>query len=102
MDAPAAEQLTPRRSTGAPRCEDAGIGEDIFSLAAEIYPICRSITGDGVRQTPRHLGRHINLAIREVPRGTRVFDWTVPREWNIRDAFIKNAEGKRVVDFGQS
>jgi aminopeptidase-like protein len=102
MDALAAEQGMSRRSTGAPRCEETGVGEDIFSLAAELYPICRSITGDGVRQTLRHLSRHINLAVREVPSGTRVFDWTVPREWNIRDAFVKNAEGKRVVDFRHS
>ena len=90
------------RSTGASRGEETGVGEDIFSLAAELYPICRSITGDGVRQTLRHLSRHINLAVREVPSGTRVFDWTVPREWNIRDAFVKNAEGERVIDFRRS
>jgi aminopeptidase-like protein len=52
-----------------------------------------------VRETLSHLGRHVDLRIHEVPTGTQVFDWTVPREWNIRDAFIKNAEGKRVVDF---
>ena len=102
MDALAAEQLVSRRSAQAPGVEDTGVGEDIFSLAAELYPICRSITGDGVRQTLRHLSRHIKLEIREVPSGTRVFDWTVPREWNIRDAFVKNAEGKRVVDFRRS
>jgi aminopeptidase-like protein len=79
--------------------DDAGIGEEIHALAAEIYPICRSITGDGVRATLDHLARHIDLEVHEVPTGTQVFDWTIPREWRIRDAYIKNAAGERVVDF---
>ena len=79
--------------------DEAGIGEAIFALAAEIYPICRSITGDGVRRTLTHLGRHIDLEVHEVPTGTQVFDWTIPPEWTIRDAYIKNAAGERVVDF---
>jgi aminopeptidase-like protein len=82
--------------------DHAAIGAEIFALAAEIYPICRSITGDGVRRTLAHLGRHLDLIIHEVPSGTKVFDWTVPREWNIRDAYIKNAAGERIVDFGKS
>ena len=81
------------------RLDEAGIGEAIFALAAEIYPICRSITGDGVRSTLGRLGRHIDLELHEVPTGTQVFDWTIPREWTIRDAYIKNAAGERVVDF---
>jgi aminopeptidase-like protein len=79
--------------------DDAGIGEEIHALAAEIYPICRSITGDGVRATLDHLAGHIDLEVHEVPTGTPVFDWTIPREWRIRDAYIKNAAGERVVDF---
>jgi aminopeptidase-like protein len=75
------------------------IGGEIYALAAELYPICRSITGPGVRETLRILGRHIPLDIHEVPTGTQVFDWTVPREWTIRDAYIANAAGERVVDF---
>jgi aminopeptidase-like protein len=75
------------------------IGQDIFALAADIFPICRSITGDGVRETLRHLKRYIPLTVYEVPSGTPVFDWTIPKEWNIRDAFIKNQAGERVVDF---
>jgi len=79
--------------------EDPDIGKHIYTLSAEIYPICRSITGDGVRNTLTHLSRHIDLSINEVPTGTQVFDCTIPREWNIRDAYIKNAQGERIVDF---
>jgi len=78
------------------------IGEDIFASAAKLYPICRSITGDGVRRTLREIGAHISLHVHEVPTGTAVFDWTIPREWNIRDAYIKDASGQKVVDFAQS
>jgi aminopeptidase-like protein len=79
-----------------------GIGEEIFALAAKIYPICRSITGNGVRQTLREIGSHIKLEMHEVPTGTVVFDWTIPREWNIRDAYIMNQRGDKIVDFSQS
>jgi aminopeptidase-like protein len=78
------------------------IGEDIFALAAKIYPICRSITGQGVRDTLAEVSTYISLEIHEVPTGTAVFDWTIPREWNIRDAYIKNEQGEKVVDFAQS
>jgi aminopeptidase-like protein len=81
------------------RLDDTGVGDEIYALAAAIYPICRSITGDGVRQTLDHLARRIELEVHEVPTGTQVFDWTIPREWSIRDAYIKNAAGERVVDF---
>lgn len=86
----------------AERLVTGSIGEDIFALAARIYPICRSITGNGVRQTLREIGVHIPLEIHEVPTGTTVFDWTVPREWNIRDAYINDARGNKIVDFGHS
>ncbi len=82
-----------------PNYDCGRIGDAIYALAAELFPICRSITGDGVRETLATLGRHIPLAVQEVPTGTPVFDWTVPREWTIRDAYIKNAAGERVVDF---
>ncbi|MGA2999426.1 DUF4910 domain-containing protein [Bradyrhizobium sp.] len=78
------------------------IGQEIFALAAKIYPICRSITGNGVRDTLRELDAHIGLDIHEVPTGTPVFDWTVPREWNIRDAYIKDSRGQKIVDFASS
>jgi len=78
------------------------VGEEIFAMAARIFPICRSITGAGVRATLREIGRHIPLQIHEVPTGTSVFDWTVPREWNIRDAYIRNEQGEKIVDFAKS
>lgn len=71
-------------------------------LIATLYPICRSITGDGVRQTLRILQEFIPVKIYEVPTGTRVFDWEVPKEWNIHDAFVKNSQGERVIDFHDS
>lgn len=86
----------------ASQLDDSVIGDDIFALAASIYPICRSITGNGVRETLQVLGRHIEIGLHEVPTGTEVFDWTIPREWNIRDAYIKDARGEKIVDFAQS
>lgn len=79
-----------------------GIGESIFSFAAKLYPICRSITGNGVRETLREIGKIIKLDVHEVPTGTAVFDWTIPREWNIRNAYIKNEQGEKIVDFARS
>ena len=78
------------------------VGQEMHDLMAELYPICRSITGEGVRQSLAIVGRHIPLQIEEVASGTAVFDWTVPNEWNIRDAYVKNAAGEKVIDFQQS
>jgi aminopeptidase-like protein len=79
-----------------------GIGAEIFALAAELFPICRSITGDGVRETLRHISGHIDVDIHEVPTGTNVFDWTIPKEWNIRDAYVSDESGRKIIDFSAS
>ena len=70
-----------------------------MQLLYEIYPICRSITGDGVRRTIALLGQHASLVSFEVPSGTPVFDWEVPLEWNVREAYISNTAGERIIDF---
>ncbi len=77
-------------------------GRQMHELMAQLYPICRSITGDGVRTSLKILQKHIPLEIREVPTGTEVFDWRVPKEWNIKAAYIKDPQGKKVVDFQES
>jgi aminopeptidase-like protein len=77
-------------------------GAAIHQMIADLYPICRSITGEGFRQSLKMLREWIPLTIHEVPSGTRVFDWTVPREWNIRDAWIRDSSGKKIVDFHKS
>jgi aminopeptidase-like protein len=78
------------------------IGQEMYRFISELYPICRSITGNGLRQTLHILKALIPLDIYEVPTGIQVFDWTVPKEWNIRDAYIKNSKGRRIVDFKES
>ena len=77
----------------------AELGQEMHRLIADLYPICRSITGDGIRKTLQLVQRHIPLTIHEVPSGTAVFDWSVPKEWNIRDAYIRNSKGEKIVDF---
>jgi aminopeptidase-like protein len=78
------------------------LGLEIYALISDLYPICRSITGDGLRKTLNMLQQYIPLEMCEVPTGTPVFDWAVPKEWNIRDAYIKNPKGEKVVDFQES
>jgi len=75
------------------------IGRELHGFASELFPICRSITGDGIRSTLSRIQQRIPLETSEVPTGTPVFDWTVPKEWNIRDGYIKAANGERVIDF---
>lgn len=89
----------PQRSSLLKQLRNAVSGREIYDVAAEIYPLCRSITGDGVRETLSCLRQRIALQINEVPSGSAAFDWTVPKEWNIRDAYIKNARGERILDF---
>ncbi|NUM48998.1 MAG: DUF4910 domain-containing protein [Anaerolineales bacterium] len=73
------------------------LGAHMHAQMVDLYPICRSITGEGIRETLRRLP--IPLELHEVPTGTPVLDWTVPKEWNIRDAYVKNARGEKVIDF---
>jgi aminopeptidase-like protein len=79
----------------------SGVGDRMWEFMRELFPICRSITGDGVRETLAAVGRRLPLELHEVPTGTPVLDWTVPDEWNIRDAYVAR-DGHRVVDFRQS
>ena len=78
------------------------VGQEMYQLASELYPVCRSITGNGFRTTLNRIRGHIDLKIHEIPTGTNVFDWTVPKEWNIKDAYIKNMQGEKVIDFNKS
>jgi aminopeptidase-like protein len=77
-------------------------GLEMYRLISELYPICRSITGDGVRKSLYILQQLIPLEIHEIPTGTRVFDWVIPKEWNVRDAYVKNSLGEKVIDFQTS
>jgi aminopeptidase-like protein len=77
-------------------------GERMHELVRELYPVCRSITGDGVRRTLARIGELVDLELHEVPSGTPVLDWVVPDEWNIRGAWIRDAAGRTLVDFADS
>lgn len=74
-------------------------GKRMYKLIERLFPLCRSITGDGVRETLRIIQKHIPIKMYEVPTGTKVLDWTVPKEWNIKDAYVMNARGEKVIDF---
>jgi aminopeptidase-like protein len=74
----------------------------MHALMGDLFGLCRSLTGEGVLQTLQRLQERIPLEIHEVPSGTDVFDWTVPREWNIRDAYVRDSSGTKVIDFQQS
>lgn len=85
-----------------PPLSEAGLkhlGDEMHGLLTRLFPICRSITGDGVRQTLSILQEHIPIKSIEIPSGTEVFDWTVPDEWNISDAYILDPDGNKIVDF---
>jgi aminopeptidase-like protein len=86
----------------AAKDDASGEGVAMVRLIEELYPICRSITGEGLRQSLRLIARHVPLALREIPTGTQVFDWIIPKEWNVRGAFIATADGRRIVDFADS
>ncbi|HEX3009254.1 MAG TPA: DUF4910 domain-containing protein [Bacteroidales bacterium] len=79
--------------------EEYPSGDEMIGFIADLFPICRSITGNGLRETLRKISDKIPLTIHEVPSGTKVLDWEIPKEWNIRDAYIKNSAGEKIVDF---
>ena len=78
------------------------IGTEMYRMVFDLYPICRSITGDGVRETLQYIKMIVPVKIHEVLSGSKVFDWTVPKEWNIRDAYVKDSKGNKVIDFNKS
>lgn len=80
----------------------SGAGERMHSLITELYPICRSISGEGLRETLRRIGKEIPLEITEIATGTVVYDWTIPNEWNVRDAWVRGPSGEKVIDFQSS
>lgn len=75
------------------------VGKKIYNLIKDLFPICRSLTGDGLRETLRVIKEYIPIKIYEVPTGTKVFDWTIPREWNIKDAYVMDEAGRKIIDF---
>jgi len=78
----------------------SSLGQEMLNFAKSLFPICRSITGEGVRKTLKQIKDIIpEMEINEVPSGTQVFDWTVPKEWNINDAYIIDPNGDKIVDF---
>ena len=78
------------------------VGREMYQLMTELFPICRSITGNGVRETLNIIKKYIPVTIREVPSGTQVFDWVVPKEWNITNAYVKNSKGEKIIDFTEN
>ena len=89
-------------TTGATVAAPAGVGAELYALVEELYPIPRSLTGDGVRATLDVIARTAPLEQVEVPTGTRVLDWEIPKEWNVREAFVADSSGRRVIDFRSS
>ena len=82
--------------------DPAVLGAQMHALVERLYPLCRSITGDGVRATLDVLAESIPLTVHEIPTDTQVLDWVVPKEWNIRDAYVADPMGRRVIDFTES
>ncbi len=78
------------------------LGQEMYTIISDLYPICRSITGKGLRESHNRLAQLIPLEIHEIPSGTQVFDWTIPNEWNILDAYILDPHGEKIVDFQRS
>jgi aminopeptidase-like protein len=92
--------MTVETCTLAPEALETG--SSMYQLMGELYPICRSITGNGLRESLRLIQKHIPLELHEVPSGTAVFDWNIPKEWNIRDGYVKGPGGEKIIDFKRS
>lgn len=75
------------------------VDKEMYKLVKQLFPICRSITGNGVRETLKIIQQYIPIKIHEVPTGTKAFDWTVPKEWNIKDAYVKDKDGNKIIEF---
>lgn len=93
--------MNPEEFSDLENCSNK-IGNEMFQLMVELYPICRSITGNGVRESLQILSKHIPLKIHEIKTGTTVYDWTIPKEWNINNAYLIDPSGKKIVDFKKS
>ena len=98
MPAPSRWRVLRFADEGVDSLRSVDTGSDIYELVAELFPLTRSITGDGVRATLAVLARDLPIEVHEVPSGTAVLDWTVPPEWNLHAAWIARADGTRVVD----
>lgn len=81
------------------QCDRDAAGAWMYDRVKEWYPLCRSITGNGLRDTLRAMGKHAPIDLHEVATGTPVFDWTIPNEWNVREAWVRDTQGNTVVDF---
>ncbi|MGE5473224.1 MAG: DUF4910 domain-containing protein [Ignavibacteriales bacterium] len=79
--------------------ETVNLGDEIYNLIKNLFPICRSITGNGVRETLEIIKKHMPITVSEIPTGAQAFDWIIPKEWNIKDAYVKNSKGEKVIDF---
>ena len=90
------------RMANAKSFDTSTVGDEMYRLISELFPICRSITGDGVRESLGIIRSHVPLQIHEIPSGTDVFDWSVPKEWSIRRAYVKDSAGRIVIDFEKS
>lgn len=77
-------------------------GREMIHQIQDLFPLCRSITGNGTRETLRRIQSRLPLTLHEIPSGTPAFDWTIPKEWNIRDAYIRDPGGRKIVDFAAS
>lgn len=83
-------------------CDKENYGEKMYNFVEELFPICRSITGKGIEQTLNYIQKRIPIQINKVPSGTKVFDWKIPKEWNINDAYVMDMKGNKIIDFQQN